>query len=854
MTSGGSESAATVRPKVWGNVPPRNRNFTGRAEILSELRQRVAAKTTALVSVPQVQPTQALYGLGGVGKTQLAIEYAHRYAGEYQVVWWIPADQTALVRSAIAALAPRLDITDLAPGRVEDATTAVLDALRRGDPYERWLLIFDNADHPNSIRDLIPTGPGDVIITSRNRGWAHLVDALEVDVFTREESMQFLTRRVPGIVDAYADRLADEFGDLPLGLEQAAAWLVETAMRVDEYIGLVQKEGSRILSEGPAPSDYPLPVAAAWSLSVTRLRTQTPEALELLQCCAFFGPAAIQLELLERGRYVLTSQLRTTLSDPILFGRAIRALGRYSLARIDNYRQTIEVHRIIQRVIRDDLDSDTRYVLRHEVHMLLSAADPGNPDEPESWPKYKDLLAHAGPSEVVECRTQVVRHLAQNVVRYLYVTGDYEGALESAEKALIRWTADSGPDDPYVLMMTRLKIQVLQALARYEEAYDLDTAALERMRTVLGEDHEETLILLNCRCIDLWARGDFAKSLELTASSLQHHKTVFGDEHPRTFAAVNNYAEALELSGRYAVARELQEELYQAKLVAYGRDDHARVLFTLGALGRATLEEGRYAKAREIAERAYEGYGRLVRAGVLPDNHPWVLEQGVDLSMARRATGAFSGALALAEETYGRYQRAYFGAENHPRTLAAAASLGNSQRLAGDLEPAAKLLEDTFRRYHDVFGPEHPYVLSCSVNLAITQRRLGDLAASRTLLEGATKGLSERLGRHHHALICVVDLASTLAELGDVEQAARRGEESLPDLVALLGPDHPDALACAANLALDLKATGQDQRAAELLADTIERLRRVLGDDHPEVQDAVAGRRLDLGIELVATF
>jgi tetratricopeptide (TPR) repeat protein len=834
-------------PEIWGNVPQRNKNFTGRTELLADLRERVTAEVTALVP-------HALHGMGGVGKTQLAIEYAYRFASKYQVVWWVPADQTALVRATLAALAPRLGITGLVPGRVDEAVSAVLDALRRGEPYGRWLLVFDNADQPELIRGLMPAGHGDIIVTSRNRGWSEVADALEVDVFTRAESKEFLARRVAGIRGSEADRLAEEFGDLPLGLEQAAAWLVQTAMTVDAYLHLLEKEGGRLLGENPAPSDYPLPVAAAWSLSVARLRTQTPYAMELLQCCAFFGAAPIPLDLLERGRYILRSPLQDTLKDPILLGRAIRALGRYALVRIDNYRRTLEVHRIIQRLIRDDLDKDTRFRLRHEVHMLLAATDPGDPDEIENWPKYQDLLAHVGPSEVVECRTPEVRRLAQNIVRYLYITGNYSSALSSADKALARWTEDSSQDDPYVLIMTRLKVQVLQALARYQEAYELSSTALDRMRAVLGEDHEETLILMNCHCIDLWARGEFAASLEFTKTTLERHIVVFGNDHPRTFAAMNNYAEDLELNGSYAAARQLQEQLYEEKLSIYGHDDHPRVLFTLGALGRTTLAEGHYAKACEIAERAYDGFRRQVQEHVLADNHPWVLQEAVDLSMARSAIGAFTDALELAEDAYVRYQQAYLNAD-HPRTLAAAANLGKAQLLARDLPSAAKLLEDTSRRYQSVFGPDHPYALGCTVNLAIARRRLGDLESARSLLDGTAEGLKRRLGgQHHHSLICMVDLATTLADLGDLGQASQLDEDALRGLTVLLGESHPHTLACAANLAVDLKAVGQTQRADALFAETIERYHRELGEDHPDVKAAAAGQRLDLGIELHATF
>ena len=842
-----SEPDATVTPEIWWNIPQRNRIFTGRDKLLDDLRGRVTNKTTALVP-------HALHGLGGVGKTQLAIEYAYRYAAEYEVICWIPADQTALIRSTLAALAPRLGITGLIPNRVEESVAAVLDALRRGVPYTRWLLVFDNADQPQSIRSLMPAGPGDIIVTSRNRDWAQVVDALEVNVFTRNESKEFLDRRVPSITEAEADKLAEEFGDLPLGLEQAGAWLVQTAMTVGAYLDLLKEEGSRILGENPPPVDYPVPVAAAWSLSVARLRAQTPAAMELLQCCAFFGAAPIYLEMLERGRYVLDSPLKVTLNDPILFGRTIRALGRYALARIDNNRRTLEVHRIIQRLIRDELDSDTWFRIRHEVHMLLAAADPGDPDEIQNWPKYADLLSHVAPSEVVECRTSEVRRLAQNVVRYLYITGNYSSALSSADKALTRWIADSGENDQYVLIMTRLKIQVLQALARYEEAYELSRITLDRMRTELGPDHEETLILMNCHCIDLWARGEFADSVEFTAATRDRHLDVFGPDHPRTFAAMNNYAEALELNGSYKEARELHKQIYDEKLVVYGHDDHLRVLFTLDAWGRATLAEGHYAQALDIAERAYKGFLGQVREQVLPESHPWVLQQAVDLSMAQRAAGNLSGALVLAEEAYDRYKLAYRSAD-HPRTLAAAANLGNAQRAAGNVESAVKLLEDTARRYQAVYGPEHPYTVGCTVNLAIARRRLGDAESARALLEGAAKVLRHRLGwRHHHTLICMVDLATSFAELGDVEQAVQIGEEVLPDLRTVLGKDHPHTLACAANLVLDLRAVGREPRAAEVAAKTIERHHRALAADHPDLRTAASGQRLDLGIDLHAIF
>ncbi|MGH8905187.1 MAG: FxSxx-COOH system tetratricopeptide repeat protein [Egibacteraceae bacterium] len=826
---------------MWGNVPQRNKYFTGREDLLSDLRRRIAdQEVTALLP-------HALQGMGGVGKTQLAIEYAYRYQADYDVVWWISADQEALARSALAALAPRLGLTGVALGRIEDAVAAVLDALRRGDPHGRWLLVFDNADQPETIRGLMPQGPGHVLVTSRNHRWASVADTIEVNVFPRAESLAFLRRRVPHTSDVEDNRLAEELGDLPLALEQAGALLAETAMSVDTYLELLEQAAGEILGES-SPTDYPVPVAAAWSLSVARVRDETPYAMDLLRRCAFFGPEPIPMELLNRGQYVLGPPLRDMLRDPVLMSRAIRALGRYALARIDNFRRTLQVHRIIQRVIRDELTAEESGEMRREVHLLLAAADPGDPDDFDNWPRYADLLAHVGPSALVESQEPEVRRLAGNIARYLYVAGDFSDAWPFAESALERWAADSGEDDPDVLIMRRHLGTVLFALSDYQAAYELNRRTLDRMREVLGDDHEETLILINLHGADLRARGDFAAARQLDEDSVQRHRQVFGDEHPRTFMAGINLALDYRSLGDYRKAFQLEDQNYRDRLDFYGRDDNPQVLFALDNLADALRHAGDYAAAREMEERTYRDYQEVVRQQLLPRDHPWVLQQAKSLSFARGKMGAFAESLELARQVYEGHQRAY--GVDHPDRLAAAVSLGNAQRLVGDLNEAAMLIEDAVQRYRKVLGPDHPYTRGAVLNLAIVRRQLGDAEGAKGLLNETLASLQRSIGRDHDwALTCATNLASALADLGETEKARKLGEDTLQRFRATLGEDHPDTLACAANLALDLRALGHEQEAAELTADTLARYRKKLGEDHPDVIAVAQGQRLDLDFE-----
>ena len=315
-------------PRIWGGVPQRTKNFTGREAILSRLRQHVSEQ-----AVTAVLP-HALQGMGGVGKTALAIEYAHRYSAEYDLVWWIPADQPALVRSSLAALAESLGLPSAAETGIDTAAAAVLNMLRQGLPSARWLLVFDNADQPEDLNEIIPRGPGDVLVTSRNHRWQSVVEIIEVDVFSRDESTDFLAKRVPkGIDKGEAAQLADELGDLPLALEQAGALQAETGMSVGEYRRLLQEHVSELLDQGKSP-EYPRSMTAAWKLSVSTLGRQLPEAVELLRCCAFFAPEPIPRDIFRRGTQAGESRVGELLANPILLAKAIRELGRFALVKI----------------------------------------------------------------------------------------------------------------------------------------------------------------------------------------------------------------------------------------------------------------------------------------------------------------------------------------------------------------------------------------------------------------------------------------------------------------------------------------------------------------------------------------
>ncbi|NUW31670.1 tetratricopeptide repeat protein [Nonomuraea sp. SMC257] len=808
----GDHTTPERAPEVWGKVPPRNRNFTGRGELLAQIRRGIG-EVTAVVPLPQ-----ALHGLGGVGKTQLAIEYCWRYRGDYDVVWWITADQKALVPPALAALAPRLGVAHADTVGVDESAEAVREALERGDPYNRWLLVFDNADQPESVKGYIPAN-GHVLITSRNTRWDTAAETVSVNVFAREESVEFLTKRLPRIAPRDADRVADALGDLPLALEQASLLMAQTAISVEDYLDQLGENTRELLALG-RPTEYPTSMTAAWRLSVTHLEARRPEAIDILRCCAFFGPEPIPRDVFRPGRGALPPRLGELLSSPIELSKSIGELNRFALARIDSDSRTLQVHRLIQALLRDDLEPEEQARTRHVVHRLLANGAPHDPDDDTTWPRWAELVGHLRPSLVADCEDDAVRGFAIRVIRYLYRRGDYRTAREIAEELLEKWTENSGPGDPDVLKVRRHLGNVLWQLGEYDASYTLNERTLALMRETLGAEDEETLGVFNTFGANLRARGEFTKAAEGDTASRELHEKVFGRDDPRTLRVIGNLALDYALTSDYPAARKAHEHAYLEQTSGAGGASRWDILNTMTGLARVVRLCGDFSDACDIGAEAYD-YGRIE----LSPDHPLTLKAGKDLSIALRMAGRLGEARELAELTHSRL-RTLFGPRN-PDTLAAAVNLANALRRLGELEEAFRMTRDTVPRYAEIYGPGHPYTLGCRLNLALLYRLRDRPDEALAVNEEVREALHAGLGPHHdYTLSCTINLASDLAALGDHAAAERRGREVVRDLPRHFDEDHYITFSATHNLVLDLRALGREEEAGRLDAAMRARLHR----------------------------
>ena len=502
-------------PQVW-KVPARNSNFTGRGAELEQLARALAAGAVTVHSV---------HGMGGVGKTQLATEYAYAHATDYDLVWWIAAEEPAAIPDQFAALAVRLGLDP--PADPEALQALVHDRLRS---VQGWLLIFDNADRLEDIRPWLPGGPmppgipGHVIVTTRRGGFTAMGPVLDLDVIDLPDAIRILQARVPELDQQTAGQIASELGRLPLALEQAAAWLDRSGMPGSEYLELLRSRGAELYARGQVDGRADT-IATLWEISVGRIMTESPAAVQLLGVCAWLAPEPIPLDLFSGHADLLPEPLSSATGDQLRFSDAIAVLVDYSLAK--RTQAGLQLHRLVQATIRARPVSDPRppadtsagtappaeegagpvmdllavalRVLRADAPAQIHAA-------PGTWPRWAGLLPHVlaatghadqangqpGPAVMADASW-----LLDRAGTYLQVQAQLTDAKGLIQRALAIDEAAYGPDHPDVATRLNNLAQILQDLGQPEQARPVQERALAVTEAAYGPDHPDVATGLN---------------------------------------------------------------------------------------------------------------------------------------------------------------------------------------------------------------------------------------------------------------------------------------------------------------------------------------------------------------------
>lgn len=533
------------QPTVW-NVPTRNAGFIGRDDLLPQIKARLVDAAAPL----------ALTGPCGVGKTQSAFEYAHRFSGEYDLVWHVPAGENRDRSLADLAVALGCARSDTSPPA---AVRALHQELRR---LSRWLLIFDDVKKPTDLTRHLPSGEGHVLITSRNPRWHQVATTLDVPVLPSADAVTLLTSRSPDLTPQDAAALADALDCLPLALAQATEALY--LFPPNEYLGLLRHRVAETLQDG-GPPDYKGSLAAELAKSTTKLAEESPGAALLVRACSLLAPEALPLTPSALG------------STPYDFRQLLMTVERVGLARVSG--GSTQMARLTQAVLRDQLTDATRGPAATFASQLLANMAPDD-DSPDAGQRWRDLLPHylaIAPSDVVTDRARLA---TLGACWYLMNLGDFAEALPRLEDLYETWKRELGVEDADTLAAAGYLAHAYSAMGAHEDAYVLDAELHERQRNQFGVEHPDTLRTATNLAFDLAVLGRYQEAADLGEKNLIIQRGVLGRDHPDTLHSANNLAVDFAALGRQAEAEDLRVDTLDRQFQVLG-ENHPATQHTL---------------------------------------------------------------------------------------------------------------------------------------------------------------------------------------------------------------------------------------------------------------------------------
>ena len=632
----GRSQALEPPPRPFIGVPPRIASFTGRGEQLDKLdailmQDKPAAVTQASVGRAAVQ------GMGGVGKTSLAIEYAHRFRGLYAGVCWCPSETRTGLLSALAGLAVTLGAATAREADVEKAAHAALRRLV--EQRATWLLIYDNVPAPDHVADLLPAAGARVLITSRFSDWSELADEVALDVLSLDQAIALLESRTGRKDAGGAQKLAEALGCLPLALDHAAAYCKRTQMSFADYAA----KTLTLIAAAPRGAGYPRSVAATFNLAITEAVAQCQSAEALMAYLAQCAPERIPMTLIEGA-----------VEDEAERLKALAALAEVSLLKHDPFEDdtpAVTVHRLVQGVAR--ARSEAKGSARNAVRRLiarLAAQYPSDGYNPQSWPLCAKLTPHLTAQKATAVEgAPILPHWPVLLSRggsYVWGRGSFKQAASFYRDALVIREKTLEPEHPDTAENLNALGFLLRLQGDLTGARPLLERALAVREKVLGPEHPDTAESLSNLGLLLQGENDLTGARPFLERALAIREKKLPPEHPDTARSLHNLALLLHAQGDLVGARPLFKRALgineKESGPAHPSTNHVRT-----NLSRLLLACGQPTEALALGETAL-----TASANLLGLNHDWIKDSARVTADALDALGRTEEAKAL-RERYG---------------------------------------------------------------------------------------------------------------------------------------------------------------------------------------------------------
>ena len=849
-------AAASDELALWMVPYARNPYFTGRNDLLELLRQQFSPQGSVQpTSLRQAALTQAraIKGLGGVGKTQIALEYAYRAyeQGRYTHTIWLNAASEGAIIASLLALAELAQVSETDQSKQVAAIIRWLEACA-----QPWLLIVDNADELSFLPSYLPTrGNGHILLTTRASAVGELAPSIEVDCMSLMEGRQLLLRRAQREgSDAEMDEattIVVALAQFPLALDQAGAYIDETGCSLHDYFQLYQQHRYALLARrGKQATHYPESVATTWSLSFQHVKQNNPAAAELLRLCSFLAPDAIPEAILTSGVAEVGPVLGQALADSFLLNEAIQVLRRYSLIKRDPKARVLNMHRLVQVVLKENLNQATGRQWAEQTVRVVSRAFPKV--SRENWPRCELCLPHvracAELADEYHLSFPEGAHLFHQAGSYLYARGLYAQAEPLFLRALTLREQLLGSEHPDTASTLQALADLYYRQGKYEQVEPLLKRVLAIRQQVLGPEHPAIADTLSALGSLYGTLGKYAQGEPLLQQALMMNEQQLGPGHTNTMRDLHNLAFLYRLQGKYEQA----EPLLRRALAISKQQDDEWFAWLLSQLALLLYLRGHYKQAEPLYQRALAMCEDILGA-MHPRTATCLHDLGVlyaKLGKEEQAEALYQRALSIREQVVGPthkhfaqslhdiaslyqmqggyeqaeelYQRAlaiqeYTLGPEHPDTAQTLTNLGVLYAKLGKEEQAEALYLRALAIYKRIPGPEHPDLATSLTNLANLYSTQDRIAEAEVLYQRALHIRQEQLGQEHS------DVALSLKGLANLYTRQRKYTQAGPlYLRALriveqqLGPEHAETANILHDFAGMQQAQGQTREAEAL--------------------------------------
>ena len=820
---------------IYLTYPP-NEYFTGRKKQLSQLAKNLKLDSPTVI-------TQTISGLGGVGKTQIALQYAYEFRNRYDSIIWLRADTEQTLTADLDQITQRLN---LPPAKLEQNRANLIRWLT---DHRKWLLVFDNADDPRRITSYLPPqGTGHILITSRATNFQDIPNArtIPIDKMTQPEAQAFLLRRTnlkrTNANKAAAGKLAADLDYLPLALEQAAAYVFALKITFEEYLDQYESIGTKIFEDKRARprTGYDKSIHNTWSMNFAQVEKESPASADLLNLSAFLHPDSIPFFLIiesteHLGPKIAAAFEQNPKNPKLTLAELIEPLTRFSLITRHKDKDAFSIHRLLQQVIRDTLnEKDAACFLIRDLDALYNAYP--RADEVANWPLCARLTPHTlSVFDSLDEFTFDQDYLAEflnSVAYYLDDQAQFAEAEPLYKRALKIDEAFLGKDHPDVARDLNNLASLYQATNRLKEAEPLMKRAVKIDEASFGKDHPNVATDLN-NLAQLYKATNRLKEAEpLYQRALKIDEASFGSDHPKVAIRLNNLAQLYQATNRLKEAEPLMKRALKIGEASLGKD-HPKVALRLNNLAQLYKATNRLKEAEPLMKRAL-----AIDEASFGSDHPKVATDLNNLAQLYQATNRLDDAEPLMLRTL-KIDEASFG-NDHPDVARDLNNLAGLYQDTNRLKEAEPLMKRALAIDEASFGPDHPEVARDLNNLSAFYKATNRLAEAEPLAKRALKIDEASLGKDHP------DVARDLNNLAQLYKATNRLKDAEPMYKRALeiwqkslGKDHPQVAAALNNLAQLYKDTNRLKEAEPLCQRVVKIFEKSLGENHPNVATAL---------------